>query len=113
VAPRGFLTVLSPNGAKPFTRGSGRLELAEAIGNAENPLTVRVWVNRVWQHHFGRGLVNTPSNFGALGDPPSHPDLLEFLASRFLESGWSTKALHREIMLSATQSDEPAAPRES
>ncbi len=101
-APRGFLTVLSPSGAKPFERGSGRLELARAIADRNNPLTARVFVNRVWQQHFGRGLVGTPSNFGLLGERPTHPELLDHLASRFIASGWSVKQLHREIMLSAT-----------
>ncbi len=72
-----------------------------AIASEDNPLTARVMVNRVWQHHFGRGLVATPSNFGALGERPSHPELLDWLARRFIASGWSLKALHREIMLSS------------
>ena len=101
-APRRFLSVLSPREGKPFRRGSGRLELAKAIANPENPLTARVMVNRIWQHHFGRGIVATASNFGHLGDPPSHPRLLDYLASRFLENNWSIKALHREILLSST-----------
>ncbi len=101
-APRGFLSVLSPADAKPFSEGSGRLELARAIADRNNPLTARVFVNRVWQHHFGRGLVGTPSNFGLLGERPTHPELLDYLARRFIESGWSIKGLHREIMLSAT-----------
>src|SRR5262249_32467346 len=81
--------------------GSGRLELADAIASKDNPLTARIIVNRIWLHHFGRGLVGTPSNFGKLGDRPSHPELLDYLACRFMESGWSLKALHREIMRSA------------
>jgi hypothetical protein len=76
--------------------------LANDIASADNPLTARVIVNRVWQHHFGRGLVDTPSNFGTLGSPPSLPALLDTLAVRFMNSGWSLKWLHREIMLSAT-----------
>ena len=88
--------------SRPFRQGSGRLELARAIASPDNPLTARVMVNRVWQHHFGRGLVGTASNFGALGERPSHPELLDWLARRFVASGWSIKALHREIMLSAT-----------
>ena len=99
--PRRFLTVLGGN-QKPFARGSGRLELARAIASEGNPLTARVMVNRVWQHHFGKGLVATPSNFGALGERPSHPELLDWLARRFIASGWSLKSLHREIMLSST-----------
>jgi mono/diheme cytochrome c family protein len=102
VAPRRFLRVIAGDEPEPFTQGSGRLELAQAIATDENPLTARVIVNRVWQQHFGRGIVNTPSNFGSLGDPPTHPELLDWLAVRFVENGWSLKWLHREIMLSAT-----------
>jgi cytochrome c553 len=98
-APHHFLAVL---GGKTFSRGSGRLELAEAIASQDNPLTARVMVNRVWQHHFGRGLVGTASNFGALGERPTHPELLDHLATGFIRSGWSLKWLHREILLSAT-----------
>ncbi|HWE35629.1 MAG TPA: PSD1 and planctomycete cytochrome C domain-containing protein [Isosphaeraceae bacterium] len=101
-APRRFLAILSADGTKPFTRGSGRLELAEAIASKDNPLTARVLVNRVWAHHFGRGLVGTPSNFGRLGEQPTHPELLDHLAARFVASGWSIKTLHRMILLSAT-----------
>jgi hypothetical protein len=102
VAPRRFLRILAGNNPPPFTKGSGRLELANAIVDPKNPLTARVMVNRIWQHHFGRGIVATPSNFGKLGERPTHPELLDHLASRFLASGWSIKALHREILLSAT-----------
>jgi len=98
--PRRFITVLSQAEPVPFKTGSGRLELAEMI--ARHPLTARVIVNRIWQHHFGSGIVRTASNFGTLGDYPSHPELLEHLSSRFIESGYSLKRLHREIMLSAT-----------
>jgi hypothetical protein len=101
-SPRQFLAILSPGHQIPFQKGSGRLELAEAIATAANPLTARVMVNRIWQHHFGAGVVDTPSNFGKLGNPPTHPELLDYLASRFVESGWSIKKMHREIMLSAT-----------
>jgi hypothetical protein len=101
-APRQFLQVLSPVEAKPFAKGSGRAELADAIASVENPLTARVLVNRVWMHHFGRGLVPTPSDFGTRAEPPSHPELLDWLASRFVQNGCSIKELHREIMLSAT-----------
>jgi mono/diheme cytochrome c family protein/cytochrome c553 len=100
-APRHFLTILTGDNAPPFARGSGRLELARAIASKDNPLTARVLVNRVWEHHFGRGLVSTPSNFGALGERPTHPELLDHLAARFVASGWSIKKLHRDIMLSA------------
>ncbi len=97
--PRRFLTILS-NG-EPFAKGSGRAELADAIASPGNPLTARVMLNRIWQYHFGAGIVRTPSDFGFMGDRPSHPELLDYLAARFVESGWSMKAMHREIMLSA------------
>jgi hypothetical protein len=100
--PRQFLQVLSPTDAKPYTNGSGRLELAQAIANPNNPLTARVLVNRVWQHHFGAGLVRTPSDFGNRGEAPTHPELLDYLAATFVEEGWSIKKLHRRILLSAT-----------
>ncbi len=101
--PRRFLRVLTPGGeAKPFTDGSGRLELARAIASADNPLTARVLVNRIWHHHFGSGLVTTPSDFGARGELPSDPALLDYLARRFVDGGWSIKSLHRLILLSAT-----------
>ena len=87
--------------AKPFLRGSGRLELAEAIASPQNPLTARVIVNRVWMHHFGAGLVRTTSDFGIRGSGPSHAELLDYLASRFMQEGWSLKKLHRQILLSA------------
>ena len=97
-----FLTILSDGQNKPFVEGSGRLELARAIASKDNPLTARVMVNRVWIHHFGKGLVRTPSDFGLRSDPPTHPQLLDFLALRFMDNGWSIKKLHRLIMLSAT-----------
>ena len=97
--PRHFLEVLSPGKPELFRQGSGRLQVAEAI--AGQPLTVRVIVNRIWAHHFGRPLVSTLSNFGLMGERPSHPQLLEYLASRLVEKQWSLKSLHREIMLSA------------
>jgi hypothetical protein len=100
--PRQFLAVLSPDDRTPFSAGSGRLELAQAIVSTDNPLTARVFVNRVWQQHFGRGIVGTPSNFGLLGERPTHPELLDHLAAKFIASGWSLKQLHREMMLSAT-----------
>ncbi len=100
VAPRRFLHVLAGDDPAHFTKGSGRLELAQAVASADNPLTARVFVNRVWTWHFGRGIVGTPSNFGKLGERPTHPELLDYLAAHFVESGWSVKALHRTIMLS-------------
>ncbi len=86
----------------PASGSSGRLELVRWLTRPEHPLTPRVMVNRIWQHHFGRGIVATPSNFGVRGEPPSHPELLDWLAARFVASGWSIKAIHREIVLSET-----------
>jgi hypothetical protein len=83
---------------KPAGSDFTRLNLAEAIASKDNPLTARVIVNRVWAWHFGRGLVSTPSNFGALGEKPSHPELLDWLAVNFVKNGWSVKWLHRQIM---------------
>jgi hypothetical protein len=101
-APRRFLRILCSGEPPLYNEGSGRLQLAEKIATAENPLTARVLVNRVWAEHFREGIVRTPSNFGQLGDRPSHPELLDYLATQFVENGWSIKRLHREIMLSAT-----------
>src|SRR5688500_15046432 len=107
-APRGFPLVLTKD-AGNFTRGSGRLELGEKIFTDAAPLSARVMVNRVWGWHFDRHLVGTPSDFGIQGLPPTHPELLDDLAARFIASGWSLKWLHKEIMLSATyrQSSKP------
>jgi hypothetical protein len=99
--PRQFLAILTGEKRKPFTKGSGRLELATAIASRDNPLTARVMVNRVWLHHFGAGLVTTPDDFGLRSDPPSHPELLDYLAGRFMQDGWSLKKLHRLLMLSS------------
>jgi hypothetical protein len=99
---RRFLKVLAQNEPKSFTQGSGRLELAEAIADPNNPLTARVIVNRIWSVFFGRGLVATPSNFGQLGSLPSHSELLDDLAVRFMENNWSIKWLVRELVLSST-----------
>ncbi len=99
--PRQSPGIATPD-RKPFTSGSGRLELARSIVDRRNPLTARVFVNRVWMHHFGSGLVKTPSDFGLRSDPPSHPELLDWLAANFIQSGWSVKWLHRQILLSAT-----------
>ncbi len=98
---RHFLQAVGNFGAKPFTKGSGRLELAQDIASPQNPLTARVIVNRVWMHHFGAGIVRSASDFGIRGTPPSHPELLDYLASRFMREGWSLKKLHRQILLSA------------
>jgi hypothetical protein len=108
--PRQFLQALSKN-LKPFSHGSGRLELAQAIASPDNPLTARVMVNRIWLNHFGAGLVTTPSDFGVRSEPPSHPELLDWLALYFNAHGGSIKELHRLIVLSAAyqqQSDRPA-----
>jgi mono/diheme cytochrome c family protein len=100
--PRQFLEVLAGPDRKPFPNGSGRLDLAKAIADPNNPLTARVFVNRVWALHFGKGLVGTPSDFGVRSDPPTHPELLDYLADRFVKDGWSIKHLHRLILLSDT-----------
>jgi len=100
--PRRFLEVLGGDDRQPFRHGSGRHELARAIVDPHNPLTARVIVNRVWAQHFGRGLVATPSDFGLRADPPSHPELLDWLAHDLIRSGWSLKRLQRLIVLSAT-----------
>jgi len=106
--PRQMPSVVAGPNRKPFTTGSGRLELANAIASAENPLTARVYVNRVWGHLLGQPLVNTPSDFGTRSDLPTHPELLDWLAKRFVEDGWSTKKTIRRILLSSayTQSSE-------
>lgn len=111
--PRRFPQILAGENRQPFTHGSGRLELVKAITDKNNPLTSRVIVNRVWQWHFGQGLVRTPSDFGTRGDAPTHPELLDYLAHWFMENGWSLKKLHTLIMLSSayqqSSADNPAA----
>jgi hypothetical protein len=97
---RQFLGFLDGDSRRPFTDGSGRLELARRIADPNNPLTARVLVNRVWMYHFGSPLVATPSDFGLRSQPPTHPELLAYLAASFAENGWSIKKLHRQIMLS-------------
>jgi hypothetical protein len=115
VVPRHFLTVLTPGDPQPFSQGSGRRELAESIACAQNPLTARVFVNRMWGVFFGQPLVTTPSNFGHSGSLPSNQALLDDLAVRFIEQGWSVKKLARELLLSATyaQSSAPDAAKEA
>ena len=112
LVPRQFLEVLTGSRREPFQSGSGRLELARAIASPNNPLTARVIVNRVWAWHFGRGLVNTPSDFGLRSEPPSHPELLDWLATDFIKNGWSLKHLHSQIITSATWQMASTHPRE-
>jgi len=103
--PRGFLTVLKkvePADGELPPDASGRLQLANWIANEKNPLTARVMVNRIWQHLFGKGLVTTPDNFGSMGQFPSHPELLDYLAAEFMKDGWSTKKMIRRLMLTST-----------
>ena len=100
--PRQFLAALSGPDRKPFAQGSGRLEMAQDIASRNNPLTARVLVNRVWMYHFGAGIVRTPGDFGLRGERPTHPELLDYLAARFMDEGWSIKKLHRWILLSNT-----------
>lgn len=102
VVPRRFLHIVAGENAPRFTKGSGRTELAAAIVDKTNPLTARVMINRIWQYHFGRAIVRSPSNFGKLGESPTHPLLLDYLATQFMARGWSMKAMHRLIMLSST-----------
>jgi hypothetical protein len=97
--PRGVVQVVTTS-IPEIRQGSGRLELADWLASPENPLTARVMVNRIWLHLFGRGLVPTPDNFGAAGQPPSHPELLDHLAVTFMDNGWSVKTLIRQLVLS-------------
>jgi hypothetical protein len=110
--PRGMPALLAKEPV-PIREGSGRLELAQWIASKDHPLTARVIANRIWQHHFGQGLVRTANNFGKLGTPPTHPDLLDWLAAELIRSGWSIKHLHRLIMATAayqrSATPEPAA----
>ncbi len=101
LTPPHALTCLGGGEDKAFREGSGRLEFARSVVDKGNPLTARVIANRVWMHHFGMGLVPTPSDFGFRGDLPSHPELLDSLAVELMESGWSLKKLHRRILTSA------------
>ncbi len=109
--PRRFLEILShdPNHRTVWTKGSGRLDLARAIADPKNPLTARVLVNRLWQEHFGSGFVTTPDDLGNMSAPPANPELLDWLAARFTESGWSIKQLQRTIVLSSTYQESSTA----
>jgi hypothetical protein len=98
---RHFLEILSGPTRPGLTNGSGRLDLAHAIVSKTDPMTPRVMINRIWLHHFGEGFVPTPDDLGTMSEPPSHPELLDYLASRFVEEGWSIKKMHRLIMLSS------------
>ncbi len=108
IVPRQFLEVLAGADRRPFTNGSGRLELAHAIVSPKTSITPRVMINRIWMHHFGEGFVPTPDDFGTMSEPPSHPELLDYLASRFVEEGWSVKKMHRLIMLSSVYQEDCA-----
>jgi len=101
LVPKQFLQIIAGEHQTPITKGSGRLELASWLTDPKHPLTARVMVNRIWQYHFGEGLVRTPNNFGKLGERPTHPELLDYLAARFVEGGWSVKKMHRLLMLSS------------
>jgi hypothetical protein len=112
VVPRRWLEVLGGQAVTTKTQ-SGRLELAHWIASKDNPLTARVLINRIWLHHFGKGLVKTPNDFGTRGQAPTHPELLDWLAAEFVESGWSIKAMHRTLMLSATYRQSSSAQEEA
>jgi len=102
IVPKRVPLVLAGDQQPPITHGSGRLELANWLTQPGNPLPARVMVNRIWQWHFGEGIVPTPSNFGMTGESPTHPELLDYLASQFIAGGWSVRAMHRLMMLSST-----------
>jgi len=113
VVPRRLPRFFAGESQPAISEGSGRRELAAWVASSDNPLTARVIVNRVWHWHFGEGLVRTPSNFGMLSEVPSHPELLDWLANRFIEDGWSLKKLHRRIILSATWRQSSRVSRET
>jgi hypothetical protein len=108
--PRRFLEVIAGDGQPQPAKGSGRLELAQLMIDSAKPLLARVMVNRIWQHHFGEGLVRSPDNFGLMGEPPTHPELLDFLAAEFIRNGWSIKQMHRFMLLSSTYQMASASP---
>ena len=108
-----FPVVLAGEAQTPVTKASGRLEFARWLTDPKNPLTARVMVNRIWQGHFGEALVRTPNNWGRVGEAPTHPELLDYLATRFIESGWSVKAMHRLILLSNVYQQDSRASKQS
>ena len=110
--PRSFLKILDDAGPAPYANGSGRSALAQALTAPNNPLLARVMVNRIWQHHFGEGLVRSVDNFGKTGDQPTHPELLDYLAQQFIANGWSIKSMHRLMVLSQTYQRSSAAPQD-
>ncbi len=111
IVPRQFLEILTVGERRPYVDGSGRYEFAQSIVSKDNPITARVAVNRTWTKHFGEGFVNTPDDLGNMSEKPSHPELLDYLASDFMENGWTMKRLHRMIVLSNTyrQDSDPTA----
>jgi cytochrome c553 len=102
VAPKTFPLVIAGKDRLVVKEGSGRRELAEWLASAANPLTARVMVNRIWQGHFGEGIVRTPDNFGKMGERPTHPELLDYLAAEFVDKGWSIKEMHRLMLNTST-----------
>ena len=102
VVPRQFLQIIAGENQTPIQQGTGRLEMAQWLTSPDHPLTARVIANRIWQNHFGEGIVRTPNNYGRTGEVPTHPELLDFLARRFMQSGWSFKAMHRMLLLSSS-----------
>lgn len=110
MVPRGFLQVLGQETLPPEAAGSGRMQLARWLTRSDNPLTARVMVNRIWQYHFGTGLVKTPNDFGLRGLAPTHPELLDYLATEFVRARWSVKSMHRMIMLSETYQQSSTSP---
>jgi cytochrome c553 len=111
IVPRQFPAILTTGERKPFTDGSGRLEMAKLVASRDNPLTARVIVNRVWQWHFGQAIVRTVSDFGTRSEPPTHPEMLDYLATWLMDNGWSLKKLNKFIVMSATyQQDSRANP---
>ena len=113
LAPRRFLSIISGEESPEFPNGSGRLDMAREIVDPNNPLTARVMVNRVWMWHFGEGIVRTVSDFGTQGEPPTHPELLDFLAAWFVENDWSLKKLHQLILESEVWQRSSIHPRQA